>query len=81
MLPLVVTAGVLLADLASPVTPEEYAHIMLQQVARHEPLSEEGRAYYLAIRARPRQPVAAGDDRRRGAGRLRPPAQRLGPGG
>src|SRR5262245_50177045 len=45
-LPPVVTAGVLLADLARPVSPEEYRRIIGQQVVLHEPLSAETRAYY-----------------------------------
>jgi hypothetical protein len=44
MLPLVVTAGVLWADLASPLTQAESAQVMLQQVAWHEPLSDEARS-------------------------------------
>jgi hypothetical protein len=48
MLPLVASAGVLLADLARPVSREEYAQVMLQQVLLREPLSPEVRAYYLA---------------------------------
>jgi hypothetical protein len=47
MLPLVVSAGVLLADLARPLTQAEYTQVMVQQVAWHEPLSDEARAYYL----------------------------------
>jgi hypothetical protein len=45
MLPLVVSAGVLLADLARPVTPEEYRRVIGQQVLRHEPLRPEVRAW------------------------------------
>ena len=48
MLPLVVTAGVLLADLARPVSPEEYRRVIGQQVLLHEPMRPEVRAYYLA---------------------------------
>jgi hypothetical protein len=47
MLPVVVCTGMILADLARPVTPEEYAQI-LQQRLRHEPLGPGVRAYYLA---------------------------------
>jgi hypothetical protein len=48
MLPLVVTAGALWADLASPLTPEEYRQVIGQQVLLHEPLRPEVRAYYRA---------------------------------
>jgi hypothetical protein len=48
MLPLVVSAAVLWADLARPVSSEEYRRVMGQQVLLHEPLSPEVRAYYLA---------------------------------
>ena len=48
MLPLVVCAGVLWADLARPLTQAEYTHVMVQQVVWHEPLSDEARVYYLA---------------------------------
>jgi hypothetical protein len=48
MLPLVVSAGVLLAGLASPLPLEEYRRVIGQQVLLHEPLSPGVRAYYLA---------------------------------
>jgi hypothetical protein len=48
MLPLVACAGVLWADLASPLTQAEYAQVMVQQAIWHEPLSEDARDYYLA---------------------------------
>ena len=49
-LPFVITAGVLWADLATPLTPEEYRRVIGQQVLLHEPLRPEVRAYYLAKR-------------------------------
>jgi hypothetical protein len=52
MLPLVVIAGMFLADLARPVTQAEYAQVMFQKVAWHELLSDEARANYLASGAR-----------------------------
>jgi hypothetical protein len=48
MLLLVVSAGVLLADLARPVSPEEYHRVVGQQVLSHAPLPPSTRAYYLA---------------------------------
>jgi hypothetical protein len=48
MLPLVVTAAALWADLARPVSPEEHRRVIGQQALLHEPLSLEVRAYYLA---------------------------------
>ena len=39
MVPVVVTAGVLLADLARPVSPEEYRRVIGRQALLHEPLS------------------------------------------
>ena len=48
MLPVVMCAGVLLADLARPVRPEEYRRVIGQQVLLHEPMPSEVRAYYLA---------------------------------
>jgi hypothetical protein len=48
MLPLVVSAGVLLADLARPVSPAEYAQVLVQGAVWHEPPGEEARASYLA---------------------------------
>jgi hypothetical protein len=48
MLALVVSAGVLWADLARPVSPEEYRRVLGHQILRHEPIRPEVRAYYLA---------------------------------
>jgi hypothetical protein len=48
MLPAVVVAGMFFADLARPVTPEEYAQVMAHEVLLHEPLSDEALAYYRA---------------------------------
>jgi hypothetical protein len=48
MLPVVVTTGLICADLARPVSQEEYARVMLQETVWHEPLGEEARDYYLA---------------------------------
>jgi hypothetical protein len=48
MLPVVVCGGVLWADLATPLTPEEYRRVIGQQVLLHEPMQPEVRAYYLA---------------------------------
>jgi hypothetical protein len=48
MLPLVLTAGVLWADLARPLTQEENGRVIELQVLLHEPLPPEVRAYYLA---------------------------------
>jgi hypothetical protein len=48
MLPVVVTAGMLLNDLASPLTPEEYTHHMLWESVWHEPLPPEVREHYFA---------------------------------
>ncbi len=48
MLPVVVTAGVLGADVVTPVSPAEYTQVMLLEAVWHEPLSEELRDYYLA---------------------------------
>ena len=42
MLPLVVSAEVLLADPARLVSRKEYAQVMLQQVAWHEPVNPQG---------------------------------------
>jgi hypothetical protein len=50
MLPLIVCAGVLWADLARPFSPEEYRRVIGQQVLRHEPLPAAIRAYYRAKR-------------------------------
>jgi hypothetical protein len=48
LLPVVICAGVLLADLARPVSLEEYRRAIGQQVLLHEPLRPEIRASYLA---------------------------------
>jgi hypothetical protein len=52
MLPLVVSAGVLLADLARPVSPEEYRRIIADHHRTTGPparaAERRGRAYYLA---------------------------------
>jgi hypothetical protein len=48
ILPLVACAGVLWADLASPLTQTEYAQVMVQQAVWHEPLSDQARDHNLA---------------------------------
>ena len=48
MLYLVLTAATALHWLAAPVTPDEYAGLVLQQVVRREPPSPETRAWYRA---------------------------------
>jgi hypothetical protein len=47
MLPLVISAGWIFADLASPVTRAEYSQAVLQRFVSHKPLSPEVRHYYL----------------------------------
>jgi hypothetical protein len=52
MLRPVVSAAVFWANLATPVSEEEYAQVMLQRAVWHEPLSAEARDYYYLAKGR-----------------------------